>query len=291
MSPAASAATAGAYGCAGSQISSYPETPNGGASGTIYGHIYLYHDSSTGQNCAVSVATATGGYGTLTTKKAYIARCVAGTAPGSTCTNIDVFAYDPPSGGNTPFTRNTLAPSAYRRRTGALLCTGAPPRQTEATGITKAKPFTAYSRIQGGPHVGPAGGEGPLVENFWCAAADAGQQMARTAGGADHLVLPVGSHQAGAGASRTHRHRDGSAVTGIQQFVKNAGQVRRTVRRPEPPPRTQEVRRAACRAGRIRDRGTARPVHRQRTAPGRQTHPRTARGADRTRHALVTEIR
>jgi hypothetical protein len=102
MLPSANAAAAGAYGCAGSQIDSYPETPNGGTSGTIYGHIYLYYDSATGQNCAVSVATAAGGYGTLTTKKAYIARCVVGTKPGSTCTEVDVFAYDPPSGGNTP---------------------------------------------------------------------------------------------------------------------------------------------------------------------------------------------
>ncbi|MFD5661369.1 hypothetical protein [Streptomyces hirsutus] len=56
----APAASAGAYGCAGSQINSYSLY---GDTTVSYGTIYLYYDSSTGKNCAAMASTSAGGYG------------------------------------------------------------------------------------------------------------------------------------------------------------------------------------------------------------------------------------
>ncbi|WP_269855371.1 hypothetical protein [Streptomyces sp. RPT161] len=79
IAPQASAAS---YGCSGTQIDSYPVTTNGG---TQYATIYLYYDSATGTNCAVTVATSAGGYGTAEPTMAYITRCSGTTI--SSCQN------------------------------------------------------------------------------------------------------------------------------------------------------------------------------------------------------------
>jgi hypothetical protein len=73
LAPAASAAE---YGCGGSRIDSYPITgqiPIG--TDRTFGYIYLYYDSSTGKNCAVTVATETGGYGDSKPMYLRIDRC------------------------------------------------------------------------------------------------------------------------------------------------------------------------------------------------------------------------
>ncbi|WP_157877421.1 spore-associated protein A [Streptomyces odonnellii] len=61
VAPGASAAPAGAYGCAGSEIDTYAVKTSGGAT---WGTIHLYYDSSTGLNCAVNVKTSAGYAGT-----------------------------------------------------------------------------------------------------------------------------------------------------------------------------------------------------------------------------------
>jgi hypothetical protein len=53
----APAASAGDYGCAGSQIDSYPVRTDT----RLYGTIFLYYDASTQKNCAVTVTRM--GYG------------------------------------------------------------------------------------------------------------------------------------------------------------------------------------------------------------------------------------
>ncbi|MER7714588.1 hypothetical protein ABTX83_29220 [Streptomyces werraensis] len=53
--PAANAAAAGAYGCSGAQINTFPVKTS---SGSTWGNVYLYYDASTGRNCAVTVKTA-----------------------------------------------------------------------------------------------------------------------------------------------------------------------------------------------------------------------------------------
>lgn len=92
LAPSASAA-ASAYGCSGSQVDSYAVTTG---SGTTFGTIHLYFDSSTGRNCAVNVANAAGGYGTPTAKSVYIVRCAAGSKAGSPCA-MDGQVADPAS--------------------------------------------------------------------------------------------------------------------------------------------------------------------------------------------------
>ncbi|MTE19412.1 hypothetical protein F0L17_09785 [Streptomyces sp. TRM43335] len=77
----APAASAGAYGCPGGQINSYPIKTD---AGTLYGNIYLYYDSSTGKNCAVAVKTAAGGYGTPNYVAVTLFRCKTST-PGAFC--------------------------------------------------------------------------------------------------------------------------------------------------------------------------------------------------------------
>lgn len=49
----APAASASGYGCSGDEIGQYPITT---PSGTNYGTIHIYYDSSTGENCAVAAA-------------------------------------------------------------------------------------------------------------------------------------------------------------------------------------------------------------------------------------------
>ncbi|MFH8616395.1 hypothetical protein ACH4E8_15140 [Streptomyces sp. NPDC017979] len=86
LAPAASAApapgaTAG-FGCSGSQINSYPVKTPGGAQ---YATIHLYYDSATGRNCASTVATAAGGYGTTAETAVHITACSGTTL--SSCMN------------------------------------------------------------------------------------------------------------------------------------------------------------------------------------------------------------
>ncbi|MEU3986735.1 spore-associated protein A [Streptomyces sp. NPDC026672] len=52
--PAASAATAGAYGCSGTEIDTYPVKALDGT-GSTWGTVHLYYNASTGSNCAVTV--------------------------------------------------------------------------------------------------------------------------------------------------------------------------------------------------------------------------------------------
>ncbi|MFC8518874.1 hypothetical protein [Streptomyces sp. NPDC057257] len=78
----APAASAGAYGCAGSQVDSYPMY---GEPGVSYGTIYLYYDTSTGKNCAVMVSTAAGGYGVKKSMQLYLRVCSQTTDTGA-CT-------------------------------------------------------------------------------------------------------------------------------------------------------------------------------------------------------------
>lgn len=81
--PSASAAN---YGCAGSSIDSFAVKSQ---QGTTFGHIYLYFDSSTKKNCAVTVKNDAGSYGTVTYTSIHIWKCSAGTRAGSDCSNID----------------------------------------------------------------------------------------------------------------------------------------------------------------------------------------------------------
>ncbi|WP_371598677.1 hypothetical protein [Streptomyces sp. NBC_00564] len=82
LAPTASAA---GYGCAGSQIDSYPMYATGG---TQFGTVFLYYDSSTGKNCAVTVATAAGGYGVSKLMHIEIVKCSQTVDTGS-CTGVD----------------------------------------------------------------------------------------------------------------------------------------------------------------------------------------------------------
>ncbi|MFD7428118.1 hypothetical protein ACFV6Z_13795 [Streptomyces sp. NPDC059818] len=78
----APAANAAGYGCSGNQIDSYPVKTN---SGSQYATIYLYYDSGTGKNCAVTVANSAGGNGSSKEMGVFLYVC-AQTSPGSTCT-------------------------------------------------------------------------------------------------------------------------------------------------------------------------------------------------------------
>lgn len=80
----APAAQAAAYGCAGSQIDSYAETA---PSGATYGHIYLYYDAATGDNCVVNVKTDAGGYGTKSNVEVEMAKCTAA-SDGKACVEV-----------------------------------------------------------------------------------------------------------------------------------------------------------------------------------------------------------
>lgn len=86
----APAAHAGGYGCSGSQIDSYTVKTSGG---TQYGTIFLYYDSSTGKNCAASVRTSAGGYGTSAWMNVNLYKC-AETTPGNGCTTTSVQDHD-----------------------------------------------------------------------------------------------------------------------------------------------------------------------------------------------------
>ncbi|WP_157531857.1 MULTISPECIES: hypothetical protein [unclassified Kitasatospora] len=79
-----STASAGGYGCAGSEIDTYPVT----SGSTTYGVIHLYYDSSDGTNCAVNVATSAGGYGADKYMSVSLILC-SQTSPSSTCAILD----------------------------------------------------------------------------------------------------------------------------------------------------------------------------------------------------------
>lgn len=81
----APAAHASGYGCAGTQIDSYSVKTVTSPTGVTYGTMYLYYDSSTGDNCAVTVSNSTGGYGVSKRMTAFIAVC-SETVASSTCT-------------------------------------------------------------------------------------------------------------------------------------------------------------------------------------------------------------
>ncbi|MEV6111230.1 hypothetical protein AB0L59_01630 [Streptomyces sp. NPDC052109] len=77
----APAASAAGYGCSGNQIDSYSVKTSGGSQ---YATIYLYYDSSTGKNCAVTVSTSAGGYGSSKPMGAWLYVCTQ-TSPSGTC--------------------------------------------------------------------------------------------------------------------------------------------------------------------------------------------------------------
>ncbi|MEU2627847.1 hypothetical protein [Kitasatospora sp. NPDC007106] len=78
-------ASAGAYGCAGGEIDTSPVK----AGSTTFGTIHPYYDPSTGDNCAVNVATSAGGYGVDKYTAMTIIRCKQ-TPPTGTCSIDDV---------------------------------------------------------------------------------------------------------------------------------------------------------------------------------------------------------
>ncbi|MFJ3421021.1 hypothetical protein ACIPN8_32285 [Streptomyces sp. NPDC086082] len=90
----APAASAAGYGCAGSEIDTYPVKTSGG---TQYATIHLYFDSSTDRNCAVTVVTAAGGSGTAETTMASISECSGTTLTscvgGAITTKADAGSY------------------------------------------------------------------------------------------------------------------------------------------------------------------------------------------------------
>ncbi|MFF8989706.1 hypothetical protein ACF09H_07085 [Streptomyces sp. NPDC014983] len=89
----APAASAGTYGCGGSEIDSYAVKTNGG---TQYATVHLFYDSSTKRNCAVNVATSAGGYGTSGFMLLHLAECSGITL--SSCTDSPITTDD--DGGN-----------------------------------------------------------------------------------------------------------------------------------------------------------------------------------------------
>ncbi|MFE0457851.1 hypothetical protein ACFW1A_01155 [Kitasatospora sp. NPDC058965] len=80
---AAPTASAGGYGCTGNLVGSFSDKHNG----TVWGTLYVYYDSSTGDNCAVNVANSAGYYGTSTIKNVVISEC-SQTSPGPVCDEI-----------------------------------------------------------------------------------------------------------------------------------------------------------------------------------------------------------
>jgi hypothetical protein len=77
----APAASAGDYGCAGSQIDSYPVRTDTRS----YGTIYLYYDAGTKKNCAVTVSDF--GYGTTKPMMVRITKCTERVYTGSCTAN------------------------------------------------------------------------------------------------------------------------------------------------------------------------------------------------------------
>ncbi|GAA1940473.1 hypothetical protein [Kitasatospora viridis] len=74
-----------ATGCSGTLIDTYPAY-NGG---TVWANVYLYYDSSTGDNCAVTQSTSAGGYGVSKPMNVYLTRCNE-TTQSNTCTTSSV---------------------------------------------------------------------------------------------------------------------------------------------------------------------------------------------------------
>lgn len=94
LAPSANASTAvpaGAYGCSGDKIDTYAVKAS---NGTLFGNIYLYYDSSSGMNCAVTVATAAGGYGVSTLKGVNLALCDEGSTEGGVCPTQKIVSDD-----------------------------------------------------------------------------------------------------------------------------------------------------------------------------------------------------
>ncbi|MFG2329900.1 hypothetical protein ACGFMM_09760 [Streptomyces sp. NPDC048604] len=88
-------ASAGGYGCSGSEIGKYGVgLPISSPSPNHVGDIRVYYDASTGMNCAVAVKNANSGYGEATYVQIGIDRCVAGTRPGTRCTVDGTDDYD-----------------------------------------------------------------------------------------------------------------------------------------------------------------------------------------------------
>lgn len=86
LAPAASAAD---YGCAGSVIDKYPIYGVLPINNKVeFGHVYLYYNSGTGKNCAVTVATNVGGYGYSKPMYIRIDRCRETSYTGS-CGVVD----------------------------------------------------------------------------------------------------------------------------------------------------------------------------------------------------------
>ncbi|MFE0457850.1 hypothetical protein ACFW1A_01150 [Kitasatospora sp. NPDC058965] len=94
---AAPMASASGYGCSGNLIGSFSDIERN--SGATWGTLYVYYDSSTGDNCAVNVANSAGYYGTLTYKDVTLKEC-AETSPSVSCHPTSTVA-DP----TTPYTR------------------------------------------------------------------------------------------------------------------------------------------------------------------------------------------
>ncbi|MEE4542694.1 hypothetical protein V2S66_12035 [Streptomyces sp. V4-01] len=77
-------ADASGYGCSGTEIGTYAVRVSGGT--TSYGTAHLYYDSATGDNCAVNVATAAGGYGSPHEISVYLSACKETSPNPTTCT-------------------------------------------------------------------------------------------------------------------------------------------------------------------------------------------------------------
>ena len=78
----APAAQASGYGCSGNLIDNYPVT----YSGSTFGNVYLYYDSSTGKNCAVTVSNSSHGYGSSKWMVVELEKCTQ-TVDTGTCSS------------------------------------------------------------------------------------------------------------------------------------------------------------------------------------------------------------
>ncbi|WP_406504341.1 hypothetical protein [Streptomyces sp. NBC_01602] len=104
----APAAHADGYGCGGNLIDTYSIYTND-SSKILYGHGYLYYDSSTGKNCGAVVATTAGGYGISKTMYAGLVKCSDTSPGGSACTNV--------------LTRDDDGPASYQYYAGPVTVT------------------------------------------------------------------------------------------------------------------------------------------------------------------------
>ncbi|WP_405881064.1 hypothetical protein OG747_22110 [Streptomyces sp. NBC_01384] len=86
----APSAFAGGYGCSGNQIDTYPVT----YSGETFGNVYLYYDSSTGKNCAVTVSNSSHGYGSSKYMYVRVEKCQQTAPSGGYCTIYSPEVWD-----------------------------------------------------------------------------------------------------------------------------------------------------------------------------------------------------